>query len=591
MAGFATVGDMNVDTRQAFCILVAKLKVYCIGYVITSFSIYPFNVVLAQKPIFGIVSETQLGIFESQVYKSDSIFRSSLKLQIEKWQSQGYFLSSIDRIVSKEDTSRAFLHRGNKFTFVNVDLQDIPNRVLVGSNVSLNDEKRYSAHQLTSRLSQILKYSGTIGYPFAAISLDSLTSNDDDLKVKIQFKPGPYITNDTISFDGLIKTSTNFLARYLHCTSGSPYSEAQFRQINQRLNNLPYLEISKPPHVYFVDGKAKIGGEIRELKINSFDGILGLLQNPGDQSLTLTGLVDLDLYNLFGTGKELKIGWQQQKELSQSLNLHYLHPLIFGSDISIQVDFAQLKQDTSFVNRDVGLGFVIPLQKFKISTTFNRNTGRLLTISPDRLEAADFNTDFYSLGIEYSNFSKKSFPNNGLFFGFNGSFGQKSIRRSAILGLDFYDSIPLKSPIAKIEFAYQSSMRVFNSIYLFHRIRAKAIYNEVLFGNDLFRLGGLNTLRGFNELEFFANQYALSNLEFRWLWSKESYFLLFYDQSFYQIKLKNIQNSDQPAGLGIGLVLATTNGIFRLVYSLGSSATQSFNFNTAKVHFGFTSKF
>jgi hemolysin activation/secretion protein len=134
-------------------------------------------------------------------------------------------------------------------------------------------------------------------------------------------------------------------------------------------------------------------------------------------------------------------------------------------------------------------------------------------------------------------------------------------------------------------------MRVFNSIYLFHRIRAKAIYNEVLFGNDLFRLGGLNTLRGFNELEFFANQYALSNLEFRWLWSKESYFLLFYDQSFYQIKLKNIQNSDQPAGLGIGLVLATTNGIFRLVYSLGSSATQSFNFNTAKVHFGFTSKF
>jgi outer membrane protein assembly factor BamA len=594
MASFAAVGDMNVDTRHVFCIFLAKLKVYCIGYVILGFSIYPNSVVLAQKSIVGITTEIRLGIIERQVYGSDSLFNVSLKLQIEKWQSQGFFLSSIDSVISALDTSTAFLNRGNKFTFVNVDWNDVPGGILIGSNINLNHKKGYSARQFTGKLNQILRYSGTVGFPFAVISLDSLSSKEDDLKVKLRFKQGPYITNDTISFDGLTKTDTNFLARYLHLTTGSPYSEMQFRQIRQRINSLPYLEISKPPYVYFVNGKARIGGEIDELKINSFDGILGLLQNSGDQNLTLTGLVDLELYNLFGTGKELKIGWQQQKALSQTLNLHYMHPLILGSDISIQVDFAQLKQDTSFINRDVGLGFEIPLQKYKVRTAFNRNAGRLLTVVPDRVdipEIADFNTDYYSLGVEYSSFSKKSFPNKGLYFGFIGSFGQKSIRRNAILSSDFYDSIPTKSPIAKVEFSYHSSMQVINSIYLFHRIQAKAIYNEVLFGNDLFRLGGLNTLRGFNELEFFANQYALSNLELRWLWSEGSYFFLFYDQSVYQINLRNIQNSDQPAGVGIGMVLATKNGIFRLVYSLGSSATQSFNFNAAKVHFGFTSKF
>lgn len=591
---FAAIWDMDVNTRQFLFVLLTKLKVYCFGFVIVVLSIFNQHISLAQRPTIGIISQPQLYAPESQAFTSDSTFQSFLQQIIKKWQSQGYFLASIDSIISEGDTIRAFINRGSKFIFADIDWQDVPTGILVGSNIKMRDKKSYSARQFTNSLDQVLNYCGTVGYPFASLSLDSLSSSANNLIAKIKFRSGPYISYDSLSFDGLSKTDIDFLARYIHCTYGSPFNEMQFGQIARRVNSLPYLEISKPPYVYFVNGKAKIGGFIEELKINSFDGIIGLLQSPSDQNLTLTGIVDLELYNLFGTGKELKIGWQQQKELSQTLNLHYMHPLIFGSDFAFQIDFGQLKQDTSFINRNIGLGFEIPLQKYKVRTAFNRNTGRLLTVAPDRIdlpEIADFNIDFYSLGIEYSNLTQKRFPNEGVHFELNGSFGQKTIRRNSVLSANFYDSLPLKSPVAKIELFNQSSMQLFKGIYLFHQISGKAIFNQALFGNDLFRFGGLNTLRGFNELEFFANQYVLSNLELRWLWNRGSYFFLFYDQSSYQINLKNIKNSDQPAGLGVGLVLETTNGIFRLVYSLGSSSTQSFNFNAAKVHFGFTSKF
>ena len=57
---------------------------------------------------------------------------------------------------------------------------------------------------------------------------------------------------------------------------------------------------------------------------------------------------------------------------------------------------------------------------------------------------------------------------------------------------------------------------------------AGSVMNKNLFTNDLFRLGGLNSLRGFNENFFFVSQYVLGNFEFRIQGSRETYFFGFF---------------------------------------------------------------
>jgi translocation and assembly module TamA len=46
----------------------------------------------------------------------------------------------------------------------------------------------------------------------------------------------------------------------------------------------------------------------------------------------------------------------------------------------------------------------------------------------------------------------------------------------------------------------------------------------------LYRIGGLNTLRGFTEKSFYASSFAIANLELRAYLSQDTFFMIFYDQ-------------------------------------------------------------
>jgi hemolysin activation/secretion protein len=117
------------------------------------------------------------------------------------------------------------------------------------------------------------------------------------------------------------------------------------------------------------------------------------------------------------------------------------------------------------------------------------------------------------------------------------------------------------------------------------------VINERLFISDLFRLGGLKSLRGFNENYFFAKSFAISNIEYRYFYEPESYFVLFYDQGYLVNQHGKKSRTDLPLGLGGGINLKTDVGVIQIYYSMGSSRDQPFSFNYSKVHFGIVNRF
>jgi hypothetical protein len=66
---------------------------------------------------------------------------------------------------------------------------------------------------------------------------------------------------------------------------------------------------------------------------------------------------------------------------------------------------------------------------------------------------------------------------------------------------------------------------------------------------------------------------------------------LFADLAYYESEILEEKTSDYPIGLGFGLNFATKAGIFSLNYALGKQENQSFNLRSAKIHFGFISRF
>ena len=107
--------------------------------------------------------------------------------------------------------------------------------------------------------------------------------------------------------------------------------------------------------------------------------------------------------------------------------------------------------------------------------------------------------------------------------------------------------------------------------------------SQGLFLNDLFRTGGLQSIRGFNENEFFASKYLVTNFEYRFLLEEASYFFMFFDQSYLGYDIANVSFRDHPSGIGAGFKLKTNGGIFNLVYGIGRRNGQRFSFNLSKI--------
>lgn len=112
--------------------------------------------------------------------------------------------------------------------------------------------------------------------------------------------------------------------------------------------------------------------------------------------------------------------------------------------------------------------------------------------------------------------------------------------------------------------------------------------HQKIFKNELYRIGGLSTLRGFDEESIYASEYLIGSSEIRFLFEENSAFFAFYDQAYYKsIDVKN----DNPAGFGAGIEFQTKAGIFTFSYALGSQLGNSVQFKTARVHFGFVNRF
>lgn len=104
--------------------------------------------------------------------------------------------------------------------------------------------------------------------------------------------------------------------------------------------------------------------------------------------------------------------------------------------------------------------------------------------------------------------------------------------------------------------------------------------------NQLLRLGGLKTLRGFNEEFFFASSYVVNQAECRVYFEQESFLFVFYDQGI----LKN-QSWQAPLGLGGGFSLRTNAGLLSFAIAVGKTKDAPLDFTNMKVHFGYLSRF
>ena len=302
------------------------------------------------------------------------------------------------------------------------------------------------------------------------------------------------------------------------------------------------------------------------------------------------------LENLFKSGKRLELNWEKVNTQSQKLYLAYDHPALFRMPLDFGFAFELYKQDTTFLTRNLELNlFYNNYKKGRVGLHYKREVSRLLQtetiVNIDKLLYADYNLNYYGLVYRYNSLDHQLFPSKGWQILINMDVGNKKVIKNANLGDDFYVDIPDKG------LQWQGIIRV-SKYYtlrpkniLLTRLSGGYMDGDQLFLNDLFRLGGIHSIRGFNEMFFYASQYIIGSLEYRYLFENESQLLVFFDGSYLSHDLNNESYRDYPMGVGAGISISTKAGLLNVIYAIGRSKNQPFNIRYSKIHIGYTGRF
>jgi translocation and assembly module TamA len=184
------------------------------------------------------------------------------------------------------------------------------------------------------------------------------------------------------------------------------------------------------------------------------------------------------------------------------------------------------------------------------------------------------------------------YPHKGWSFNALFALGNKKIIQNSNFNEQLYPNVQVNSTQYSFTAEIDQYLKIGKRAVLFTRISGGDVANKTnLFYNDLYRLGGLKTIRGFNENFFYASSYLLGNFEYRLFTDPTSYLFLFVDQAWMRNVLSSAIPYDTPTGFGMGVSFTTPAGIFNFVYGLGNSKGQQINVNQSKLSFGVVSRF
>lgn len=514
--------------------------------------------------------------------------------------AQGYLSATIDTITADSTTVTACLATGKIYEWAQLNRGNVDEGVLRESGFR---EKVYSGKpvrpaSLAGIQEKLLGWYENNGYPFAAVGLKNVSIGYHSITASLHADKGAYILIDSILVKGNAKISTAYLQNYLALRTDRPYHEALIARIPNRIKELPMVSELRPPAVSFSGTKASVYLYLENKKASQLDGVVGILpDNSGNGKITVTGDVHLRLLSAFGAGELFDFSWKQPLPKTQDLKVKFNYPFLFSTPFGIDLGISIYKKDTSWteLNRTAGLLYQLiggnNIRAFynnKKSTLLNTKAYESATVLPP---FADISLNSYGLGLRLDKTDYRLNPRSGFSMDISASAGKKNIEKNIRLKNIDYDSLTLQSTQYHAAFSADVYFPLFSRNVLNIGTVSGLLSGNENFENEMFRIGGLKTLRGFDEEAILASAYAIWKTEVRYLVEQNSYLFLFVNGAWYERKQRNYFITDTPIGFGAGITFETKLGIFSLNYALGKEFSNPILLRTGKVHFGIVNYF
>ena len=501
--------------------------------------------------------------------------------------AKGYILASMDSIRVQKKTIYASFFLGDKFDKLQLTIeQDDMNFLKETARLKEKNLAKipFNPKEVAFILQEIMKNTLNYGYPFSRIKLDSFIYTSNVLQASLVLQKGPKYSWEKISIKGDSTISEKLISSLIHIKTGDVYNESKLVELSNRLKQINYIQEIKPFEILFTETGAELFLYLKSVPISTVNGVAGLQPNPVTEKLSVTGEINLKLINVLHRGETVQLNWRSIQPGTQALNAGVNYPFLFKSPFGIDLAFQLYKRDTTFLETrsTAGIQYLLNNGGY-LKAFYQHHSSSLLSQSMSTVTYSEISNNSYGLSFFKRALDYLPNPGKGYIFSIEAALGSRL--SSSNDTLEKVRSTTIRSGIQFTWYIPLSKRNVLKLLVGGETFSAPEIYR-----NELFRFGGLNTLRGFNEEEIFASTKALLSIEYRFLTDRNSHAFVFFDQGIYENRSDSYVR-DTPYGFGAGFSFGTQLGIFSISYGLGHQFDNPILIRNGKIHFGYIAYF
>lgn len=414
------------------------------------------------------------------------------------------------------------------------------------------------------------------GYSLAKLRLANLTNEKNILYADLNFQNEKLRQVNDIVINGYDKFPEGHKKEIRRRYKNKIFNQETLRNIHGDFEKFQFVNQTKYPEILFKTDTTKVYVYVEKAKPNRFDGFVGF-GNDDNGDLKINGYLDLLLVNSLNVGERFNLYWKSDGNKQTTFNAALELPYMFRTPVGMKASLNIFKQDSTFQNTQtaIDLGYF-----------FNYNTrayiGYQSGTSNDiqNLEGStisDFENSFITGNFEFTQFKNDDyfFPEKTL-VNIKGGTGKRTSENSN--NNQFFANIDLRKNL------YLNEKNI-----VFIRSHSFYLQSDDYITNELYRFGGINSIRGFNENSLQANAFSSILTEYRYILAPTIYIHSIIDFGYFQDKTTD--NDGNLLGLGFGFGLLTKNGLFNLIYANGSTNDQQIKLSNSIVHISFKAKF
>ena len=497
-------------------------------------------------------------------------------------ESIGFIENEMRSLKKKNDSTYVvFYHLGSKYKSIQLfySEKDFSKRELLQVSKKVTDTYfilPFNAIEPSIDKLNVLKTKN--GNVFARIKLENITKKRNSLFADVKLLKGDSRNIDSIIVKGYDKISKSHIKYYAGIKKGKKFNKSKLIEKNNILNSLGFVSVTKPPEILFKKDSTIVYLYLKKEKNNLFDGILGFATDENSQKLIFNGYLNLELNNNLNFGEQFLLNYKADGNDQQKFRARLTLPYLFNTPFGLITELKIFKRDSTFSTSD-------QLIKVKYQISPNSKTylgyksyesSNLRKDNSLYIDVEDYTSNFLLTGVSYT-----KTQNNVLFpikteIYLDSEIGSKETKNT--------NETQVR---ASLMFHYIFNLNYKNSIYL--KNSTQLLNSENYLTNELFRFGGINSIRGFNENSIDASFYSVLNSEYRYQFNQDIYVHSIIDFAYFENKIIALKQKLYSFGVGIGLQTGTS--IIKFSIANGNAENQNFSFSNTKIHIGISSKF